>query len=82
MRVYADPDSGRLLGAEMAVPAGEHLAHLLAWAVQAEQTVFELLAMPFYHPVVEEGLQGALGDLAGKLNCRPSAPPGLALARD
>ena len=80
LRVYADPKSGRLLGAELAAPAGEHLAHQLAWSIQAGQTVFELLAMPFYHPVVEEGLQGALGDLASKVEPKPSVPPGLTLA--
>jgi dihydrolipoamide dehydrogenase len=34
-------------------------------------TVFDLLRMPFYHPVVEEGLQNALYDLAGKVEGRP-----------
>jgi dihydrolipoamide dehydrogenase len=32
-----------------------------------------LLAIPYYHPVVEEGLREALRDLAGKL---PAARPG------
>lgn len=27
-------------------------------------TVADMLAMPFYHPVLEEGLRSALGDLA------------------
>ena len=35
-------------------------AHLLAWAVQQELTVGQLLQMPFYHPVIEEALQAAL----------------------
>ncbi len=77
LRVFADPRDGRLLGAEMAAPAGEHLAHLLAWSLEANQTVFDLLAMPYYHPVVEEGLQGALTDLAAKVEIRPEAPTGL-----
>ncbi len=80
LRIYADPKDGRLLGAEMAAPASEHLAHQLAWSIQLGQTVFELLGMPFYHPVLEEGLQGALSDLASKIESRPSAPPGLTLA--
>lgn len=77
LRVYGHPKDGRLLGAEMAVPDGEHLAHQLAWSIEAGQTVFDLLAMPFYHPVVEEGLQGALTDLASKVSAAPSTPPGL-----
>ncbi|TVQ37840.1 MAG: dihydrolipoyl dehydrogenase [Geminicoccaceae bacterium] len=60
LRVYADKASGRLLGAEMAAPAGEHLAHLLALAIERRLTVAELLRLPFYHPVIEEGLRTAL----------------------
>ena len=68
IRVYADNNNGRLLGAEMAAPAGEHLGHLLAWSIQQEQTVFDLLEMPFYHPCVEETLVEALEDLAERLD--------------
>ena len=67
LRVYADKSSGRLLGAEMCAPQGEHLAHLLALAVQRKLTVREMLGMPFYHPVLEEGLRTALRDAASKL---------------
>lgn len=64
MHIYADKNTGALLGAEMSVPAGEHMAHLLALALERELTVADLLAMPFYHPVLEEGLRGALRELA------------------
>lgn len=67
LRVYADRRDGVLLGAEMAGPGAEHLAHLLAWAVQQRMTVPQALTMPFYHPVLEEGLREALRDLAGRL---------------
>lgn len=67
-RLYADPVSRRFLGAEIAGPRAEHLAHLLAWAHQAELTVDQMLAMPFYHPVVEEGLRTALRDVIAKLD--------------
>ncbi len=56
-----------LLGAEMCAPEGEHLAHLLSLAIQQKLTVRELLGMPFYHPVIEEGLRTALRDLARQL---------------
>ena len=62
--VYADAGNGRLLGAEMAGPEAEHLAHLLAWSIQADRTVFDLLESPFYHPTIEETLEGALKDAA------------------
>jgi dihydrolipoamide dehydrogenase len=67
LNVYADLASGRFLGAEMLAPAAEHLAHLLAWALQNKMTLAQLLEMPFYHPVIEEGLRTALRDLDHKL---------------
>jgi len=67
LHVYADRDSGRFLGAEMAGPAAEHIAHLLSWAVQQELTISQMLDMPFYHPVVEEGLRTALRDAQAQL---------------
>ena len=60
LRVYADKNNGRFLGAEMLGPAAEHIAHLLAWCLQMELTIDQMLAMPFYHPVLEEGLRTAL----------------------
>lgn len=75
LRVYGDPASCRLLGAEMFGPGMEHMAHLLAWAVQSGMTVQTALEMPFYHPVLEEGLRTALRNLARELRamggCRP-----------
>jgi len=65
--LYGDPASGRFLGAEMLAPGAEHLAHLLAWALQAGLTVARMLEMPFFHPVIEEGLRTALHDLDTKL---------------
>ena len=64
LRIHAERETGRLLAAEMCVPGAEHLAHLLALAVERRMTVADMLAMPFYHPVLEEGLRGALRDLA------------------
>ncbi|MEM7704280.1 MAG: dihydrolipoyl dehydrogenase [Pseudomonadota bacterium] len=60
LRVYADCRTGRFLGAEMVGPGAEHIGHLLAWAHQAGLTITEMLEMPFYHPVIEEGLRTAL----------------------
>jgi dihydrolipoamide dehydrogenase len=73
LRVYGNKQTGHLMGAELAAPQGEHLAHLLAWAVQKEMTVFDLLQLPFYHPVVEEGLRTALRDLSHQV--RSQRPP-------
>ena len=67
LRVYADRRDGRLLGAAMACVKGEHLAHLLAWSIQQGLSVFDLLKMPFYHPVIEEALQAALYSMLGQI---------------
>jgi len=71
LRVYAQQGTGLFLGAEMIGPDAEHLAHLLAWAHQQQMTVSQMLEMPFYHPVVEEGLRTALRDLNAKLKLGP-----------
>ncbi|OSI18480.1 dihydrolipoyl dehydrogenase [Neisseria dentiae] len=67
MRVYAEQGTGLFIGAEIVGPAAEHLAHLLAWAHQQKMTVPKMLDMPFYHPVIEEGLRTALRDVNSKL---------------
>jgi dihydrolipoamide dehydrogenase len=80
--VYAHTDTGEILGSEMIAPGGEHLAHILAWAVQQRQTVADLLRMPFYHPVLEEALRSALRNAAARMKKRPdevSLCPGLPL---
>lgn len=74
LRVYASKSTARLLGAEMLVPSGEHVAHLLSWAIQRELTVFQILELPFYHPVIEEGVRSAVRRLAGRIEKREPAP--------
>ncbi|WP_332853886.1 dihydrolipoyl dehydrogenase [Duganella sp. S19_KUP01_CR8] len=72
LRVYAEHATGRFLGAEMIGPRAEHIGHLLSWACQAGLTVSAMLDMPFYHPVVEEGVRTALRDLAHQLATAPA----------
>jgi dihydrolipoamide dehydrogenase len=67
LRLYGEYGSGRFLGAEMIGPRAEHLGHLLAWACQARMTVDQMLEMPFYHPVIEEGVRTALRALHAEL---------------
>ncbi len=74
LRVYADRETGILLGAEMIGPSAEHIAHLLAWTIESRLTVTETLQRPFYHPVLEEGLRSALRDLAANLELGPNPP--------
>ena len=67
MHVYADQNSGLFLGSEFIGPHAEHLAHLMSWAHQQKMTIQQMLEMPFYHPVIEEGLRTALRDAESKL---------------
>ncbi len=73
LHVYAEIGTGLLLGAEMLGPDAEHLGHLLAWARQLNLTVAEMLKLPFYHPVVEEGVRTALRDAYAKLDAAAHA---------
>jgi dihydrolipoamide dehydrogenase len=68
MNVYAEKVTNKFLGSEMFGPQAEHLAHLLSWAYQNNMTIPQMLEMPFYHPVIEEGLRTALRDVMSKLN--------------
>ena len=67
LQVYADRQTAQLLGAEMVIPDAEHLAHQLAFALQHQHTVFDMLQAPFYHPTLEEGLRSALKNAAHQL---------------
>lgn len=78
LHVYADRADGRLRGAAMMMAGGEHIAHLLAWAIQRGETARELLALPFYHPVLEEMLQTALQDIVRQVDDDSTLPIGLA----
>ncbi len=70
LHVYAEVGTGRFLGAEMIGPDAEHIAHLLAWALQMNCTIAQMLEMPFYHPVVEEGLRTGAARHAGEARRR------------
>jgi dihydrolipoamide dehydrogenase len=74
LRVYGERNTGRFLGAEMIGPRAEHLAHLLAWSLQSNLTVAEMLERPFYHPVIEEGLRTALRVLNANLQMGAMPP--------
>lgn len=67
LHVYAEKETNIFLGAEIFGPQAEHLGHLLSWAYQNNMTIPQMLDMPFYHPVIEEGLRTALRDAMQKL---------------
>lgn len=73
MKVFADAH-GRLIGAEMACAGAEHMAHELAWLIQQRMGVIDALKLPFYHPVLEEGLRTALHGIRRQLPERERRP--------
>lgn len=70
LRLYVNRKDGLLLGAAMVCVKGENLAHLIAWSIQQGLTVFDMLKMPFYHPVIEEALQAALYNVLSQLEIK------------
>lgn len=68
MHLYADQNTGLFLGSEFIGPHAEHLAHLLSWAHQQKMKIPQMLEMPFYHPVIEEGLRTGLKDVSDQLS--------------
>jgi len=72
LNVYGEQGTGLFLGAEMIGPGAEHIGHLLSWVAQRRLTVSEILELPFYHPVIEEGVRTALRDLNRNLQLGPA----------
>lgn len=68
VRVYAERRTGAIVGASLLTVRGEHLCHLLAWAIQRRETIASLLELPFYHPTIEELIQSALMDARAKMS--------------
>ncbi len=75
IRIYADKNNGRLLGAALAITDAEHMAHWLALAIEQEMTLIECLGTPFYHPVLEETLRDALQDCLAHTELKLAYPP-------
>ncbi len=60
IRLYAEKATARLRGAAILAPEAEHLAHILAYAIDHDGDLLGLLRMPAYHPTHEEVLRRAL----------------------
>lgn len=68
LRIYACKHSDKILGAGMVAPDAEYMAHILATAISNQLSVTELLAAPFYHPTILEGLRTALRDVQAQMH--------------
>jgi dihydrolipoamide dehydrogenase len=71
LRLYVNKSDGLLLGASMCCVKAENLAHLICWSIEQGMTVYDMLKMPFYHPVIEEALQAALYHALSQLDNKP-----------
>lgn len=79
IRIYARKSDGLILGAAMMAAKGENLAHSLAWAIQQEMTIHQMLQMPYYHPVLEEAVQATLQRMLPSVDEQTDLPAGLRL---
>lgn len=70
IHIYVEQSTGIFLGAEMVMPEGEHVAHLLAWCREQEMTISRMLTMPVYHPVIEEGVRTAFRSAKAKVKVK------------
>ncbi len=67
LRAYVRHEDSVIIGGEFFGPQVEHLAQMLAWMAQLELTVEAALALPFYHPTLEESLRACLRDAKRQL---------------
>lgn len=70
LNLYVKKNDGKLLGAQMNIPHGEHIAHQLAWAIEQELTIHDMLKLPYYHPTLEEGLYTLLLQCVKKIDIK------------
>lgn len=67
VRVLADPERGRLLGAEIVGPEAGELIHCFTGPLALRATVFDLLRAPWYHPTLAEIITYPLEDIADQI---------------
>ncbi len=64
VRVLAEPERGRILGAEIVGPDAGELIHCFSGPLALRATVFDLLRAPWYHPTLAEILTYPLEEIA------------------
>jgi pyruvate/2-oxoglutarate dehydrogenase complex dihydrolipoamide dehydrogenase (E3) component len=66
VKVMADPETGRLLGAAGLGPAVVETSHLLQAAIELRLSAAEYLAIPHYHPTLAEAWSRAVEDVEAR----------------
>ena len=68
VKVIAEPERGRILGAEIVGRDAGELIHCFSGPLAMKATVFDLLRAPWYHPTLAEILTYPLEVLAEQIN--------------
>ncbi len=68
VKVIAEPQKGRILGAEIVGPHAGELIHCFSGPLTMKATVFDLLKAPWYHPTLAEILTYPLEEIAGQIS--------------
>ena len=68
VKVIAEPELGRILGAEIVGPHAGELIHIFSGPLAMKATVFDLLRAPWYHPTLAEIFTYPLEELADKID--------------
>lgn len=74
VKVIAEPQRGRILGAEIVGKDAGELIHLFSGPLAMKATVFDLLRAPWYHPTLAEIVTYPLEEIAETLSKRRSNP--------
>ncbi len=75
VRLYFSQPEGLLLGGTLLAPAAEHLGHWLHLCLSRGLSAYDLIQQVFYHPTLEEALQGAIYDALAQLPAREGGIP-------
>lgn len=70
VKIIAEPQRGRILGAEIVGPHAGELIHILSGPLTMKATVFDLLRAPWYHPTLAEILTYPLEEIAEQITTR------------
>jgi pyruvate/2-oxoglutarate dehydrogenase complex dihydrolipoamide dehydrogenase (E3) component len=64
VKIFAEPQRGRILGAEIVGPQAGELIHCFSGPLAMRATVFDLLRAPWYHPTLAEIITYPIEDIA------------------
>lgn len=67
VRVFADKNSGEILGAEIVSKDAGELIHSFSVGITMKATVFDLMRAPWYHPTLAEILTYPLEEIADEI---------------